>query len=138
MTKNDNHGKGELLLKTFALERDTNQNRDIHAGWLVSQMDLAAASMAGRIARGRTATVSISQLDFISPVRVGAEISCFGHLRTVGNSSIHIDIEVWTKDHTQSADRKVTEGSFVLVSIEESGRIRSLPSQGGSPQTQGG
>lgn len=127
MKKNDNGGKGELLLRTVALEKDSNQNRDIHAGWLVSQMDLAACSLAGRMAQGRTATVSISQLDFISPIRVGAEISCFGIVKSKGNSSLHIQIEVWTRDHGQTSERKVTEGTFVLVSIEETGRIRSLP-----------
>lgn len=120
--------RGELLLRTVALERDTNQNRDIHAGWLVAQMDLAACSLAGRIAHGRTATVSISQLDFISPVRVGAEVSFHGAVRRLGNSSMHIAIEVWTRDHTQQTERKVTEGLFVLVAIEENGRIRALPS----------
>lgn len=129
MKKNDHDDKGELLFRTVALERDTNQNRDIYAGWLVSQMDLAAANLAGRIARGRTATVSISQLDFISPVRVGAEVSFFGLVKNIGNSSLHIQIEVWTRDHAQQGERKVTEGLFVLVSIEETGRIRSLPSE---------
>lgn len=118
---------GELLLRTIALEKDTNQNRDIYAGWLVSQMDLAASGLAGRIAKGRTATVSISKLDFLSPVRVGAELSFFGIVQQMGNSSIQIQVEVWTRDHNQLDDRKVTEGVFILVAIDEAGRIRSLP-----------
>ncbi|MBK8971800.1 MAG: acyl-CoA thioesterase [Hahellaceae bacterium] len=120
---------GELLLRIIALEKDTNQNRDIYAGWLVSQMDLAASSLAGRVAKGRTATVSISKLDFLSPVRVGAELSFFGQVQQMGNSSVHIQIEVWTRDHNQTDSRKVTEGTFILVSIDEAGRIRSLPGQ---------
>ncbi len=129
MTEDDDEvgSHGQLLLRTMALEKDTNQNRDIHAGWLVCQMDLAASSLAGSLARGRTATVSISKLDFISPVRVGAEVSFFGALKQVGNSSLHIAIEVWTRDHHQKTLRKVTEGTFVLVAIDEAGRIRSLP-----------
>jgi acyl-CoA thioesterase YciA len=118
---------GQLLLRTIALEKDANQNRDINAGWLVSQMDLAAGSLAGTLAKGRAATVSISKLDFISPVRIGAEVSFFGSVKQVGNSSLHIMIEVWTRDHQQKNSRKVTEGSFVLVAIDEAGRIRSLP-----------
>ncbi|ABC27643.1 MULTISPECIES: acyl-CoA thioesterase [Hahella] len=118
---------GELALRVIALDKDTNSNGDIYAGWLMSQMDLAAASMAGRIAKGRTATVSVKQLDFLSPVRVGAEVSCYARMVNIGTSSMHIEVEVWTRDNHQNTPRKVTEGVFVLVAIDDSGRIRAVP-----------
>ncbi|OZG75083.1 acyl-CoA thioesterase [Hahella sp. CCB-MM4] len=121
--------KGELSLRVIALEKDTNGNGDIHAGWLVSQMDLAASSTAGRLAEGRTATVSIKQLDFISPVRIGAEVSCYTRVEEIGTSSIHIEVEVWTRDSTSQHPRKVTEGKFVLVAIDATGRIRPVPNK---------
>ncbi len=120
---------GELALRVIALEKDTNANGDIHAGWLVSQMDIAAGSAAGRIAEGRTATVSIKQLDFISPVRLGAEVSCYTRIGDIGTSSIHIEVEVWTRDATSQTQRKVTEGRFILVAIDAAGRIRPVPNQ---------
>ena len=121
--------RGALLIRTTPLERDTNQNRDVHAGWLVKNIDLAASSMAGRLSCGRTATVSISQLDFISPVRVGSEVSFYGRVEKVGNSPIHIQMEVWTRDAHSPNERKVTETTLVMVAIDEHGRIRRLPQQ---------
>ncbi len=118
---------GELALRVVALERDTNAEGDIFAGWLVSQMDLAASTMAGRIAKGRTATVCIEKMEFISPVRVGAEVSCYTRLTDIGRSSIRIQVEVWTKDPYQSQERKVTDALFVFVAIDADGRIRAVP-----------
>jgi acyl-CoA thioesterase YciA len=118
---------GELALRVIALDRDTNANGDIYGGWLVAQMDLAAANLAGRTAHGRTATVAIEKMEFISPVRVGAEVSCYCQLTDVGRSSIKIQVEVWTRDAFQARERKVTEALFVFVAIDGDGRIRAVP-----------
>lgn len=39
--------RGDLTLQVIPLPADTNANGDVFAGWLVKQMDLAAATMAG-------------------------------------------------------------------------------------------
>ena len=50
---------GELALQTLAMPKDTNANGDIFGGWLVSQMDLAAAIATNHVTRGSSATVAI-------------------------------------------------------------------------------
>ena len=126
----DTKPKGKLALRVIALDKDTNGHGDIYAGWLVSQMDLAASSMAAQVAQGRTATISIQALDFISPVRVGSEVSCYANLSSVGTSSIRIEVQVWTRDMLKDNPRKVSEGLFVFVAIDSEGRIRKVPSTG--------
>ena len=120
---------GELSLQTIAMPCDTNSSGDIFGGWLVSQMDLAGSVHAGRIARGRIATVAIDRMSFMVPVKVGAIISCYTSLVSVGRSSIEINIEVWAS-YTEHAERtKVTEGTFVFVAIDQNGRTRAVPEQ---------
>ncbi len=58
--------KGQLTLKLLASRQDTNLYGDIPGGWLVNQMDQAAELAAGREAGGRTATVAIEAMDFLS------------------------------------------------------------------------
>ncbi len=36
--------RGELSIRTLAMPADTNQNGDIFGGWVLGQMDVAAAS----------------------------------------------------------------------------------------------
>lgn len=120
--------KGDLALQVIPQPRDTNANGDIYAGWLVQQMDLAAALTAGRISHGRTATVAIDRMEFLSPVRLGSQVSCYTRLDDVGRSSMKINVEVWTLDRNAHRPRKVTEAQFVFVAIDENGRIRPVPS----------
>ena len=119
--------KGELALQLVTMARDTNANGDVFAGWLVQQMDLAASTTAGRIAQGRTATVAIDRMEFLSPVRVGAQVACYSHLEDIGRSSMKISVEVWTRDQADRNARKVTEALFIFVAIDDNGRIREVP-----------
>ncbi len=118
---------GELALQTLALPRDTNSNGDIFGGWLLSQMDLAGAIAAREIARGRVTTVAVGSMAFLRPVPVGGTVSCYCEILEVGRSSIKALVEVWVKQCDRNAAQKVTEGEFVYVAIDDSGRTRSLP-----------
>lgn len=119
---------GELTLQTLAMPRDTNANGDIFGGWLVSQMDLGAGIAMKRIAKGRSATVAIKNVNFLYPVKVGSTVSCYAEVQDIGRSSAHINIEVWI--FNAGADekrRKVAEGLFVFVAIDDKGRTRPIP-----------
>jgi len=130
-TYNDDKPKprGELTLQIIPLPSDTNANGDVFAGWLVKQMDIAAATMAGRTSLGRNATVAMDRMEFLSPLRVGSQVSCYCELVDIGRSSMKIHVEVWTLDRTSKTPRKVTEGLFVYVAIDEHGLIREVPEQ---------
>lgn len=119
--------RGELMLQTVAMPKDTNFNADIFAGWLVSQMDLASMISAARIAQGRVATVAINGMAFYTPVQVGSVVSCHAEVLEVGRSSIRINVEVWIVRPRQKERVKVTEGEFVFVAIDEKGRTRHIP-----------
>ena len=120
---------GELVLQTLTLPKDTNAHGDIYGGWLVCQMDLAAATLASRIAEGRTATVAIESMAFIRPVKVGSVINCYATVLSTGRSSVTIQIEVWIKPENSFDLLKVTEGSFVFVAIDQNGRTRPIPEE---------
>jgi acyl-CoA thioesterase YciA len=118
---------GELALQTLAMPRDTNANGDIFGGWLVSQMDLAAGIATKQVTKGRSATVAIKNVQFLAPVSVGSVVSCYAEVLEIGRSSMHINIEVWISNSlTQVAQRKVAEGLFIFVAIDENGRTRRI------------
>lgn len=122
--------RGQLTIQVIPLPSDTNANGDVYAGWVVKQMDIAAASTAGRISQGRNATVAIDRMEFLSPLRIGSPVSCYCELVDIGRSSMKINVEVWTLDRSAKTPRKVTEALFVFVAIDEHGRIREVPAQG--------
>jgi acyl-coenzyme A thioesterase PaaI-like protein len=50
---------------------DTNPSGDIFGGWIMSLMDVAGAITATRRAEGRVVTASVSNIEFLQPVKVG-------------------------------------------------------------------
>ena len=118
---------GKLISQTIAMPRETNANGDIFGGWLLSQMDLAGAILAGRVAHGRVATVAISSMSFLNPVPVGAVVGCYAQTLSVGTSSIRILIEAWIDNDSEGEQIKVTEGEFVFVAIDDNGNTRQVP-----------
>ena len=117
---------GDLALQTVAMTKDTNPNGDIFGGWLLSQMDIAGGIAAAEVAGGRVATVAINGMAFLTPVHVGAVVSCYTDVLEVGRSSIRIIVEVWINSRHDGEPLKVTEGEFVFVAIDENGRTRAV------------
>jgi acyl-CoA thioesterase YciA len=122
--------QGTLALQTIAMPSDTNPRGEVFAGWLLSQMDLAASITALKIARGRVATVSVSGMTFLSPVHVGAVVSCYTDVVDIGRSSMRIYVEVWISHKQTFEPVKVTEGEFVFVALDDNGKTRRLPDAG--------
>lgn len=121
---------GELALQTVAMPKDTNPDGDIFGGWLLSQMDIAGMVTASDVARGRVATVAIEGMAFLTPVHVGAVVSCYCDVLEIGRSSVRIVVEVWINSKHDGEPIKVTEGEFVFVAIDENGRTRAIQRQG--------
>ncbi|MBK5934425.1 acyl-CoA thioesterase [Rhodovulum imhoffii] len=109
---------------------DTNPAGDIFGGWLMSQMDLAAGSVAARVARGRAATVAVDGIRFHKPVAVGDEVSLYGKLLKVGHSSMQIKVRAWHRARCSTASEVVTEAIFTFVAIDDSGQPRPVPQTG--------
>lgn len=118
--------QGELALQTIAMPKDTNAEGDIFGGWLLSQMDLAGAIAAREVAGGRVATVAIEGMAFITPVHVGAVVSCYCDVIEIGRSSIRIVVEVWIDSPHDGEPIKVTEGEFIFVAIDDKRRTRTI------------
>jgi acyl-CoA thioesterase YciA len=116
----------EPTLRAVAMPADTNPHGDIFGGWLLCQMDLAGTIVATRRARGRVVTVAITAMTFHRPVMVGDEVTCFGTVEKVGNTSLTIKIESWVQRGLGSAQIKVTEGLFTYVRVGADGRPQPI------------
>jgi acyl-CoA thioesterase YciA len=123
--------QGDLALQTIAMPKDTNANGDIFGGWLLSQMDIAGGIAAGQVAGGRVATVAIDGMAFLTPVHVGAVVTCYTDVLEIGRSSIRTMVEVWINSKHDGEPIKVTEGEFVFVAIDENGRTRTVAGTAG-------
>lgn len=117
---------GEIVIRTIAMPADTNANGDIFGGWLVSQLDLGGAILARNTARSRVVTVAINAMSFVAPVRVGDVVTCYAKLLGIGRSSLQIHVEAWVEHYAHSDARRVTEGTFTYVAIDDDGKPHAV------------
>jgi acyl-CoA thioesterase YciA len=115
------------IIRTVPQPADMNGNGDIFGGWVLSQMDVAGGAMAARVAKGRVATVAITAMTFVQPIKVGDMVSIYGNVAKVGRTSVTIDLETVVQRRNDATEIQVTHGTFVFVAIDEEGRPRQVP-----------
>jgi acyl-CoA thioesterase YciA len=127
---------GELALKTVAMPADTNPADtnpadtnpagDIFGGWIVASMDLSAGTAAPERAKGRTATASVSHLNFLRPVKVGDVVCVCAKVIRVGRRSISLAVDAWAVQRGRADRPNATAAEFVMVALDENGKPRAV------------
>ncbi|HET8611501.1 MAG TPA: acyl-CoA thioesterase [Sphingomonas sp.] len=114
-------------VRVVAMPADTNPYGDIFGGWLMSQMDSAAGSVASRHSGGRAVTIAMDGMTFHRPVFVGDEVSVYATLTGTGRTSMTIAVEAWRRARHETASYKVTEARFTFVAVGEDRQPRRAP-----------
>ena len=115
-------------LRVVPMPADSNQNGDIFGGWIMAQVDIAGGTIAGRLARGRVATVAVKEFVFKQPVQIGDVLSFYAEVVRIGNTSVTINVEVFAERRPSDPTVvKVTEATLTYVAIDASGRPRPIP-----------
>jgi len=115
-------------LRVVPMPADANHNGDIFGGWIMSQVDIAGGTAAGRVARGRVVTVAVNSFIFKQPVQIGDVVSFYADVVKVGNTSVTVNVEVYAERRpTDPTIVKVTEATLTYVAIDAKGQPRQLP-----------
>jgi acyl-CoA thioesterase YciA len=114
--------KGELVIRTIAMPKDTNPNGDIFGGWVMSQMDLGSGILASKTAKTRVVTIAVEGMSFLHPVRVGDTVACYAWVEKIGRTSMIIPVEVWVQRYMQTEQTRVTRGVFTYVAVDNEGK----------------
>src|SRR3954447_11873084 len=102
------------IVRTVPHPSDMNGNGDIFGGWVLSQMDIAGGTLAARVAKGRVATVAITAMTFVQPIKVGDLVSIYGEVSKIGRSSVTVALETIVQRRLDPAPIQVTHGTFVF------------------------
>jgi len=118
----------EPTLRVVAMPSDANYVGDIFGGWLMGQVDIAGSIPALHRAKGRVATVAVNSFVFRQPVFVGDIVSFYAEIIRVGNTSITVDVEVYSqRDPARPVCVKVTEATLTYVAVDDERQPRVVP-----------
>jgi acyl-CoA thioesterase YciA len=120
-------------LRLTTQPNDANIKGDIFGGWLMSQIDIAGAIAATRIAQGEISTIAVNSLQFINPIFIYDVVSFYTEVIKIGTTSVTIGIEVYAQRERGMCeeDIKIAEATFVYVAIDKPGKKRMIPKQHG-------
>ena len=119
--------RGELAVRTLAMPADTNPAGDVFGGWLMSLMDVAGGIAAGAVAQGRVATVAVTDMAFLRPVKVGDVVCCYTDLVRKGRTSLTFRVEAWALRQRLGDRIQVTSADFTYVALDGDGKPRPIP-----------
>lgn len=114
------------VIRTAPMPSDINIKGHIFGGWILSQMDIAGGVTAARTAKGQVATVAVEGMKFLTPILVGDLVSCYTEVVKVGNTSMHIKIDVLANRPGIEEEIKLTEGVYIFVAVDADGKPRPV------------
>ena len=119
-------------IKVLLLPKDTNAYGTIFGGVILSNIDLASAIEARKVAAHRYVTKAMREVEFHHPVYLGDIVSFYTDTVRVGRTSITVRVVVEAErwgappvmqgETGQGEHVKVTEAEVILVAVNEEGR----------------
>ena len=117
-------------IKVLLLPKDTNAYGTIFGGVILSNIDLASAVEARKVAPRRYVTKAMREVEFHEPVYLGDVVNFFTETLRVGRTSVTVRVlveaERWSAGPGTPLGRgervKVTEAEVVLVAVDDNGR----------------
>jgi len=111
-------------IKVLLLPKDTNALGTIFGGVILSNIDLASAVEARKVARHRYVTKAMREVEFHEPVFLGDIVNFFTETVRVGRTSITVKVTVEAERWGGGEGERVmvTQAEVVLVAVDEYGR----------------
>jgi len=107
---------------------DVNLLGTVHGGVVMRMVDSVAGAAAGRHSRGPAVTVSMDEMVFLRPVRVGDLVHAHAQVNWAGRTSMEVGVRV-TSERWNEIDPPVHVASayLVFVAVDDDGNPREVP-----------
>lgn len=107
---------------------DVNLLGTVHGGVVMRLVDSVAGAAAGRHSAGPAVTVSMDEMVFLEPVRVGDLVYAHAQVNWAGRTSMEVGVRVTAErwDMTTPASH-VASAYLVFVAVNEGGEPRPVP-----------
>ncbi|AHK78859.1 VdlD [Ectothiorhodospira haloalkaliphila] len=94
----------------------------VHGGATLKLLDQVAYACAARYSNNYVVTLSVDQVFFREPLRVGELVTFLASINYTGNSSMEVGIRVNAEDIIHQNERHVMTSYFTMVAVDEHGR----------------
>lgn len=120
-------GASRITLSQLMQPEHANRVGDVHGGWIMKLADEAGALAAMRHAQCRVVTVSIDQMSFHEPIRIGDLVVLDAQVTYVGRTSIETMVKVTAEDPITGKRVHTNSAYIVYVALDHNGRPNPVP-----------
>jgi acyl-CoA hydrolase len=115
-----------VIMTELVFPNDTNFYGNLMGGRLMYWMDTAAAMVAGKHSNAPCVTVSVDNISFDAPIKLGQVVHIEAQISRAFKSSMEIHIKVWGEDLTQQYKYKSNEAYYTFVALDPNGKPRKV------------
>ncbi len=113
---------------------DVNFGGKVHGGVVMKWIDQTAYTCARSWAENYCVTVYVGGIRFIKPINIGEVIKINAYVIYTGTTSIHIGVDVYSRDFSNKQFDKKTHCVIVFVAVDKEGNTQKVKKW--VPQTQ--
>ncbi|MEX0951136.1 MAG: acyl-CoA thioesterase [Gammaproteobacteria bacterium] len=118
----------KTLYMTLLMSPDmANFSGNVHGGALLKMLDQVSYACAARYCGTYVVTLSLDQVSFKEPIKVGELVSFRAHVNYVGRTSMEIGVKVVTEDLITKQKRHAVSCYFTMVALDENGKPTAAP-----------
>lgn len=119
--------KGKVTFQFLSEPTDINYGGKVHGGAVMKWIDQVGYSAASMWAEAYCVTVYVGGIRFYKPIHIGDLVKVDADIIYTGNTSMHIAIDVYSKNVTESVFEKKTHCVIVFVAVDEDGKSKKVP-----------
>lgn len=109
------------------LPNDTNPLGNVLGGRVMHLIDMAGAIAAHRHSQSHVVTVSVDNLDFVHPIRVGQVIVLRSQVTRAFRTSMEVEVNVYLEDYVTDEHRQTSSAFVTYVAVDAEGRPSPIP-----------
>jgi len=119
--------ESHTIMNELVLPNDTNTLNNLMGGRLLHWMDIAAAISAQKHCNQIVVTVSVDNVSFRHPVKLGDVISIEAQVTRAFNTSVEVRLIVWAQNIPSGTKIRSNEAFYTFVAIDGNGRTLPVP-----------
>lgn len=110
----------------IVLPNDTNTIMNLRGGKILHWMDICSAVSAGRHAESVVVTVTVDQVSFENPIKMGDVVTIKSKVTRAFNTSMEVKIEVWAENLPTKNTYKCNAAYYSFVALDSNGKPKKV------------
>lgn len=110
----------------MVLPNDTNAIHNLRGGKILHWMDICSAISAGRHAEAVVVTVSVDQVSFENPIKMGDVVQISSKVTRAFSTSMEVKIEVWAENLPTKNKYKCNSAFYTFVALDSNGKPKKI------------